>query len=203
VVVYEYNIPQHNRRTNNWSRLNNYSSNYFTIYCSTIAMIIISQRWNPQTNSNFKCNWTPMILKIWMLRIHQGRIRRIHNTPRYRWQNNILPSRHRQSHHTTNKLIIRITVTAVDVLHSWIVPRLGVKTDATSGRLNQCRFLINRPCQFYGQCSEICGSNHRFLPIIIERVSTDAFINWISNLRESSDDWKKVASLATTSDERS
>jgi cytochrome c oxidase subunit 2 len=96
--------------------------------------------------------------------------------------------------HTTLPInsFIRIIVTAADVLHSWTVPRLGFKTDATPGRLNQCRFLINRPGLFYGQCSEICGANHRFIPIVIERVSTNAFINWISNLRESSDDWKQV-----------
>jgi cytochrome c oxidase subunit 2 len=87
---------------------------------------------------------------------------------------------------------IRIIVTAADVLHSWTVPRLGVKTDATPGRLNQCSFLINRPGLFYGQCSEICGANHSFIPIVIESVNTNTFINWISNLRESSDDWKQV-----------
>ena len=87
---------------------------------------------------------------------------------------------------------IRIIVTAADVLHSWAVPRLGVKTDATPGRLNQTRFSINRPGLLYGQCSEICGANHRFIPIVIERVSTNQFINWVSKIRESSDDWKQV-----------
>ena len=87
---------------------------------------------------------------------------------------------------------IRIIVTAGDVLHLWTVPRLGIKTDATPGRLNQTSFSINRPGLFNGQCSEICGANHRFLPIVIERVSTNQFINWISKIRESSDDWKQV-----------
>jgi len=87
---------------------------------------------------------------------------------------------------------IRIIVTAADVLHSWTVPGLGVKTDATPGRLNQVRFSINRPGLLYGQCSEICGANHRFIPIVIERVSTNQFINWVSKIRESSDDWKQV-----------
>nr|URH16829.1 cytochrome c oxidase subunit II [Glyptotermes pubescens] len=86
--------------------------------------------------------------------------------------------------HTTLPMnsFIRIIVTAADVLHSWTVPSLGVKTDATPGRLNQCSFLINRPGLFYGQCSEICGANHSFMPIVIESVSTNTFINWISNL---------------------
>jgi heme/copper-type cytochrome/quinol oxidase subunit 2 len=87
---------------------------------------------------------------------------------------------------------IRIIVTAADVLHSWTVPRLRVKTDATPGRLIQVRFSINRPGLLYGQCSEICGANHRFMPIVIERVSTNQFINWVSKIRESSDDWKQV-----------
>ena len=87
---------------------------------------------------------------------------------------------------------IRIIVTAADVLHSWTVPRLGVKSDATPGRLNQVRFSINRPGILYGQCSEICGANHRFIPITIERVSTNQFIDWVSKIRESSDDWKQV-----------
>ncbi len=74
---------------------------------------------------------------------------------------------------------IRIIVTAADVLHSWTVPSLGVKADATPGRLNQTRFFINRPGLFLGQCSEICGANHRFIPIVIERISTKNFTSWI------------------------
>nr|QLY90099.1 cytochrome c oxidase subunit 2 [Metalimnobia quadrinotata] len=77
---------------------------------------------------------------------------------------------------------IRILVTAADVLHSWAIPALGVKVDATPGRLNQTNFLINRPGLFYGQCSEICGANHSFMPIVIESVPSNYFINWISNL---------------------
>nr|YP_010946520.1 cytochrome c oxidase subunit II [Pseudothyrsocera sinensis]UYS78253.1 cytochrome c oxidase subunit II [Pseudothyrsocera sinensis]UYS78254.1 cytochrome c oxidase subunit II [Pseudothyrsocera sinensis]WGO57238.1 cytochrome c oxidase subunit II [Pseudothyrsocera sinensis] len=79
---------------------------------------------------------------------------------------------------------IRIIITAADVLHSWTVPSLGVKADATPGRLNQTSFLINRPGLFYGQCSEICGANHSFMPIVIESISINKFINWISNLNE-------------------
>nr|WGO57927.1 cytochrome c oxidase subunit II [Episymploce sundaica] len=79
---------------------------------------------------------------------------------------------------------IRIIITAADVLHSWTVPSLGVKADATPGRLNQTSFLINRPGLFYGQCSEICGANHSFMPIVIESISINKFIDWISNLSE-------------------
>nr|AQP26576.1 cytochrome c oxidase subunit 2 [Odontotermes sp. A TB-2017] len=78
----------------------------------------------------------------------------------------------------------RVIVTAADVLHSWTVPSLGVKTDATPGRLNQVSFSINRPGILYGQCSEICGANHSFMPITIESVTTNKFINWVSKMSE-------------------
>uniref|UniRef100_A0A173GHG1 Cytochrome c oxidase subunit 2 n=5 Tax=Chrysoperla TaxID=7521 RepID=A0A173GHG1_9NEOP len=74
---------------------------------------------------------------------------------------------------------IRVLVTAADVLHSWTVPALGVKIDATPGRLNQTNFFINRPGLFFGQCSEICGANHSFMPIVIESIPMNYFINWI------------------------
>nr|AII02295.1 cytochrome c oxidase subunit II [Perimede sp. MJT-2014] len=76
---------------------------------------------------------------------------------------------------------IRILVTATDVIHSWTIPSLGVKIDANPGRLNQTSFYINRPGIFYGQCSEICGANHSFMPIMIESISIKNFINWIKN----------------------
>nr|YP_009649171.1 cytochrome c oxidase subunit II [Ovalipes punctatus]QDA22796.1 cytochrome c oxidase subunit II [Ovalipes punctatus] len=76
---------------------------------------------------------------------------------------------------------IRIIISAADVIHSWTVPSLGVKADAIPGRLNQTSFLITRPGLFYGQCSEICGANHSFMPIVIESISTNFFLNWISS----------------------
>nr|YP_010563167.1 cytochrome c oxidase subunit II [Cnethodonta grisescens]UYX61173.1 cytochrome c oxidase subunit 2 [Cnethodonta grisescens] len=76
---------------------------------------------------------------------------------------------------------IRIMVTATDVIHSWTIPSLGVKIDANPGRLNQTNFFINRPGIFYGQCSEICGANHSFMPIVVESISINNFINWINN----------------------
>nr|AUJ22869.1 cytochrome c oxidase subunit 2 [Apocephalus antennatus] len=75
---------------------------------------------------------------------------------------------------------IRILVTATDVIHSWTIPSLGVKIDATPGRLNQSNFLIYRPGLYFGQCSEICGANHSFMPIVIESIPSKYFINWIS-----------------------
>lgn len=77
---------------------------------------------------------------------------------------------------------IRILVTATDVLHSWTIPSLGVKIDANPGRLNQTNFFINRPGLYFGQCSEICGANHSFIPIVIERVPSNFFIKWIKKI---------------------
>nr|YP_009509580.1 cytochrome c oxidase subunit II [Pilumnus vespertilio]AUN44997.1 cytochrome c oxidase subunit 2 [Pilumnus vespertilio] len=76
---------------------------------------------------------------------------------------------------------IRIIISAADVIHSWTVPALGVKADAIPGRLNQTSFLTTRPGLFFGQCSEICGANHSFMPIVIESVSTNSFLNWVSS----------------------
>lgn len=74
---------------------------------------------------------------------------------------------------------IRVLVTAADVIHSWAVPALGVKVDAIPGRLNQLGIYISRPGVFYGQCSEICGANHSFIPIAIETVDFSSFTKWI------------------------
>lgn len=76
---------------------------------------------------------------------------------------------------------IRIIVRSRDVIHSWTVPSSSIKTDAIPGRLNQVNLNFNRPGIFYGQCSEICGSNHRFIPIKVETINFNNFINWILN----------------------
>lgn len=74
---------------------------------------------------------------------------------------------------------IRVLVTGADVIHSWTVPRLGVKADAIPGRLNQINVFVNRTGVFYGQCSEICGANHSFIPIALEAVPPSTFIRWV------------------------
>nr|YP_009002465.1 cytochrome c oxidase subunit II [Ranina ranina]AIK66982.1 cytochrome c oxidase subunit II [Ranina ranina]BAO48221.1 cytochrome oxidase subunit II [Ranina ranina] len=79
---------------------------------------------------------------------------------------------------------IRILISAADVIHSWTVPALGIKADAIPGRLNQTNFMINRPGLFYGQCSEICGANHSFMPIVIESISINSFLSWVSSSME-------------------
>nr|WNH21598.1 cytochrome c oxidase subunit II [Eucinostomus jonesii] len=79
---------------------------------------------------------------------------------------------------------IRVLVSAEDVLHSWAVPSLGIKMDAVPGRLNQTAFITSRSGVFYGQCSEICGANHSFMPIVVEAVPLEHFENWSSFLLE-------------------
>jgi len=79
---------------------------------------------------------------------------------------------------------VRVLVSSADVIHAWTVPSLGVKVDAVPGRLNQLGFISNRPGVFYGQCSEICGSNHSFMPISIEVVNRATFIGWVKSISE-------------------
>uniref|UniRef100_A0AAT9J3H8 Cytochrome c oxidase subunit 2 n=1 Tax=Haementeria sp. COZEM-ANN-HIR-001/002 TaxID=3157987 RepID=A0AAT9J3H8_9ANNE len=73
---------------------------------------------------------------------------------------------------------IRLMLTAADVIHSWAVPSLGVKMDAIPGRLNQTMFNILLPGVYYGQCSEICGVNHSFMPIAVEAIHIKDFMKW-------------------------
>ena len=73
---------------------------------------------------------------------------------------------------------IRLLVTAADVLHSWAVPSLGIKIDACPGRLNQVFLFLKREGVFYGQCSEICGVNHGFMPIVVQSVTLDDYLFW-------------------------
>jgi len=79
------------------------------------------------------------------------------------------------------KTHLRVLITSADVLHSWAVPSLGVKCDAVPGRLNQISTFIQREGVYYGQCSEICGTNHAFMPIVVEAVSTKDYGSWVSN----------------------
>jgi len=76
---------------------------------------------------------------------------------------------------------IRFIVTGSDVLHAFSVPSLGVKLDCVPGRLNQVSVLAERTGTFYGQCSEICGVWHGFMPIVVEAVSTQDFLLWIDS----------------------
>lgn len=75
---------------------------------------------------------------------------------------------------------LRVLVTASDVLHCWAVPSLGVKMDACPGRLNQVSMFIKREGVYYGQCSEICGINHGFMPIVVEAVPVEKYVTWVA-----------------------
>nr|YP_009115359.1 cytochrome c oxidase subunit II [Episoriculus caudatus]AJA37972.1 cytochrome c oxidase subunit II [Episoriculus caudatus] len=80
------------------------------------------------------------------------------------------------------EMTVRVLITSEDVLHSWAVPSLGLKTDAIPGRLNQTTLLATRPGLYYGQCSEICESNHSFMPIVLELVPLKVFEKWSSSM---------------------
>jgi cytochrome c oxidase subunit 2 len=79
---------------------------------------------------------------------------------------------------------VRVLVTATDVLHSWAVPAFGVKMDAVPGRINETWLRIDQPGTYYGQCSELCGTNHGFMPIMVEAVSKDEFEAWTQQARQ-------------------
>ena len=79
---------------------------------------------------------------------------------------------------------IRILITADDVLHSWAMPAFGVKTDAVPGRVNETWVRIEREGIYYGQCSELCGVNHGYMPIAVEAVSREAFALWVEEAKE-------------------
>ncbi len=79
---------------------------------------------------------------------------------------------------------IRLLLTANDVIHAWAVPAFGVKMDAVPGRLNETWFRIDREGTYYGQCSELCGANHGFMPIMVKAVSKDEFAAWVEKAKE-------------------
>ena len=74
---------------------------------------------------------------------------------------------------------ISVLVTAADVLHCWAIPSLALKLDGCPGRLNQTSIFIKREGVYYGQCSEICGINHGFMPIVVEAVSLTNYQTWL------------------------
>jgi len=74
---------------------------------------------------------------------------------------------------------VRVLITSADVLHSWAVPSFGVKVDACPGRLNQITLFVNRTGTFYGQCSELCGTNHGFMPIAVDVVELPDYVEWL------------------------
>nr|YP_010007597.1 cytochrome c oxidase subunit II [Galdieria phlegrea]QNR39783.1 cytochrome c oxidase subunit II [Galdieria phlegrea] len=76
---------------------------------------------------------------------------------------------------------VRLLMTSSDVIHSWAVPSLGVKCDAVPGRLSQVWLYMKREGVYYGQCSELCGINHAYMPIVVEGVKVEGYKEWIKN----------------------
>jgi len=85
---------------------------------------------------------------------------------------------------------VRVLLAAADVIHAWAVPAFGVKTDAVPGRLNETWFKATKEGTYYGQCSELCGSNHGFMPIMVKVVSKEDFAKWVvkAKVEHASDD---------------
>jgi cytochrome c oxidase subunit II len=105
-------------------------------------------------------------------------------------------------HSVDNELVIpvhkkiRFLMTANDVIHSWWVPALGVKQDALPGFVNEKWAQVNRPGVYYGQCTELCGVNHGFMPIVVRAVSEQEFKDWVDEKKG-----KKVDAAAAAAKE--
>ena len=80
--------------------------------------------------------------------------------------------------------IVRLQVTATDVIHSFIVQSFGVRIDAVPGRLNEIWFKADREGLYYGQCSKICGKDHAFMPIAVRVVSDQEFASWVEGAKK-------------------
>ena len=78
---------------------------------------------------------------------------------------------------------VQILITAGDVLHSWAVPSMGIKTDAVPGRLNETWVNVKEPGTYRGQCSEICGTGHGYMPVVIEALSENEFAAWVNEAK--------------------
>lgn len=79
---------------------------------------------------------------------------------------------------------VRVLVTSGDVIHSWALPALSIKVDAVPGRINQVNLFGSMPGVVYGQCSEICGANHSFMPIVVELVPVKSFLSWVEAIKK-------------------
>ncbi|MGJ5077493.1 cytochrome c oxidase subunit II [Bradyrhizobium oligotrophicum] len=88
--------------------------------------------------------------------------------------------------------VIRVQTTGADVIHSWAIPSFGVKIDAIPGRLNETWFKATKVGMYYGQCSELCGKDHAYMPIAVRVVSDQEFTAWVEDAK------KKYASAPTS-----
>jgi cytochrome c oxidase subunit 2 len=97
--------------------------------------------------------------------------------------------------------VVKVLITANDVLHAWALPSFGVKRDAVPGRINETWFKAERVGTFYGQCSELCGIKHAFMPIEVRVVSEEDYQEWLTDAKVKfakeiieDDKYKKLAS---------
>ena len=79
--------------------------------------------------------------------------------------------------------VVKILITANDVLHAWALPSFGVKRDAVPGRINETWFKAEKVGTYYGQCSELCGIKHAFMPITVRVVSEEEYLEWLSEAK--------------------
>ena len=75
---------------------------------------------------------------------------------------------------------VQLLVTGADVIHNWAMPAFGIKADAIPGRVNEAWFRVDEPGTYFGQCSELCGTNHAYMPIVVEAVSKQTYADWVS-----------------------
>ncbi|MDC1156133.1 cytochrome c oxidase subunit II, partial [Candidatus Pelagibacter sp.] len=79
--------------------------------------------------------------------------------------------------------VVKVLITANDVLHAWALPSFGVKRDAVPGRINETWFKAEKVGTYYGQCSELCGIKHAFMPITVRVVSEEDYVEWLSGAK--------------------
>ncbi|MGF1503393.1 MAG: cytochrome c oxidase subunit II [Paracoccaceae bacterium] len=91
---------------------------------------------------------------------------------------------------------VHLLVTAADVIHNWAMPSFGIKTDAIPGRLNEAWFNVSETGTYFGQCSELCGMNHAYMPITVEVVSKEDYAAWVAEQQAAADGMRDVAELA-------
>src|SRR5215470_7666249 len=99
--------------------------------------------------------------------------------------------------------VIRVYVTGTDVIHSWFIPSFGVQEYAVVGRLNESWMKVEHPGVYYGQCNQICGVNHAFMPIKVEAVTKDEFQHWLEDAKKkyaNHDDRSDAVRVAAASD---
>ncbi len=95
---------------------------------------------------------------------------------------------------------VRVQVTSTDVIHAWTIPAFGIKMDAVPGRLNETWFKAEREGMFYGQCSELCGKDHAYMPIAVEVVSQEKFDEWVKTQTAANDTAPNTTEIAQRAD---